>query len=132
MSPLPKGTLLIYGGLALLGVVAIGAIVKGGARAGQALGQGVGGFVGGAAVGTVYGLGGTVGLPNTSDANVQAAGKAALDSGRYIEASAKLPALDFLNGVGSKFGIWLYNTTHTDELARDATAGVGSNVNGLP
>lgn len=79
------------------------------------------------AAGAVVGVGEIVGLPDPSDAQTAAEGRAALDRGDYFEASQRLPALEFLNGIGSRFGLWVYERTHPEE--RDEGAGDGETFN---
>lgn len=108
----------------LLALGAVGALVLVavlGSRAGRELavgsGKTAGRFVGNVATGAVIGLGEVAGLPDTTDAQTIGEGRAALASGAYLEASTKLPAVEFLNGLGSKFGLWLYGVTHPNEDA---------------
>lgn len=96
-------------GAAVVGVAVLAFVLsRYGSQIGKAVGAGAGNLAGGA----VIGLGSTVGLPDTSDPVTVAAGRNALDRGDYVEASLKLPASEFLGGIGSKFGLWLAGVTH--------------------
>ena len=110
--------LLIGAGAVVAAVVVLYVVAKKGPEIGRALGQGVGGL----AVGGVVGIGDALGLPDPSNQVTYSEGQQALDSGDYLGASMKLPALDFLGGVGSQFGLWWYEVTHGDENPGGAVA----------
>lgn len=102
--------LIFYGAAGLVGVVVLYALITNAGAAGRAVGR----AVPDAAAGAVIGIGEGFGLPDTTDAVTVAQGRAALDRGDYFEASRKLPAIEFLNGVGSRLGGWLYDVTHPE------------------
>lgn len=120
-------TLLIGAGAVLAGVVVLALLARYGKQAGGAVGEGAGQFVGSAALGAVYGLGSSVGLPDTRDAQVVAEGRAAFAAGRYLEASTKLPLPEYFGLVRD---YWRSRLTATPSDNVDATAGAGSVTNG--
>jgi hypothetical protein len=122
-------TLLIGAGAVLAGVVVLALLSRYGKQAGLAVGRGAGNFAGNAVAGAALGIGDAVGLPDTTDAQTVAEGRAALARGGlggYLEASAKLPAPEFFAGVAQK----LKATTASSNDNIDATAGAGSITNG--
>jgi hypothetical protein len=123
-----KRTLLLGAGALVAGVGVLWFITQHGKATGQAVGKGATDLVTGLAIGVGQGFG----LPDSSDARVVSEGRAALERGDYLEASKKLPASEFLGGIGSKIGIWTYEVTHPSEAGppRDASAGSATFVNG--
>ncbi len=116
--------LLVGAGIAIGGALLLYVLAKRGGDIGKAIGAGASD----AAAGVVIGVGSTVGLPDTTDAQTVAEGRAALDRGDIFEASQKLPATEFLGGLGSRLGLWVYDVTHPDEAEDLGLAQVGVTV----
>jgi hypothetical protein len=96
---------LLTAGVLGVGVLVLLAWIA--AKGGEGVGRAVGEVAAGAAVGAVKGVGDVVGLPDPADPVTHAEGEAALAEGDYLEASAKLPALEFLGSIGSSIGLAL-------------------------
>lgn len=109
-----KRDVVVVAGIAAVAVVGLYLIATRGKQIGKSVGHGVAET----GAGIVVGIGESFSLPDTTDAVVVGQGRAALERGDLLEASQKLPALEFLNGLGSKLGISVYNLTHTDEGAK--------------